>query len=280
MRCFLATALTAFFSFAWSDAEAATATGTFNVQVTIAPARKISRAFGVLLLPAWFAASDASAASLQAAPVLLEVVAPAAAATVTLRNNGAKPIATQVRVFRWIQEAGVERLEPTEDVVASPPAVELQPGEDYVARVVRVTKKPVEGEEAYRLFVDELPEAPQGRHTVNLVVRHSIPLFFDAPASSAPEAAWRVTQNGRAVSLSAVNGGDRRLRLASVRIGGAAGKSLSFGPGLVGYALGHSAMSWTAPRSRSVFRPGAKVTISGVTEAGPFNAQAVVQSAR
>jgi hypothetical protein len=57
MRYFLASALTAFFSFAWSDAEAATATGTFNVQVTIAPTRKISRAFGVLLLPAWFAAS-------------------------------------------------------------------------------------------------------------------------------------------------------------------------------------------------------------------------------
>jgi len=42
---------------------------------------------------------------------------------------------------------------------------------------VRVTKKPVEGEEAYRLFVDELPESPQGRRTVNLMVRHSIPLF-------------------------------------------------------------------------------------------------------
>jgi spore coat protein U-like protein len=36
MRCFLATALTAFFSFAWSDVKAATVTGTFNVQVTIA----------------------------------------------------------------------------------------------------------------------------------------------------------------------------------------------------------------------------------------------------
>jgi fimbrial chaperone protein len=161
-----------------------------------------------------------------------------------------------------------------------PPAVELQPAQDYVARVVRVTKKPVEGEEAYRLFIDELPEAPQGQRTVNLVVRHSIPLFFDAPGSSAPEAAWRVTQNGRAVSLSAANGGDRRLRLALVRIGEAAGKGISFGPGLVGYALGHSAMSWTAPGSRPVFRPGAKVTISGLTEAGPFNAQAVVQSAR
>jgi fimbrial chaperone protein len=280
MQYFLATALTAFFSFAGSDAEAATVTGTFDVQVTIAPTRKISRAFGVLLLPAWFAASGASAASLQVAPVLLEVVAPGAAATVTLRNNGDKPIATQVRVFRWIQEAGGERLEPTEDVVASPPAVELQPAQDYVARVVRVTKKPIAGEEAYRLFIDELPEAPQGRRTVSLVVRHSIPLFFDAPGSSAPEAAWRVTQNGHAVSLSAVNGGDRRLRLASVRIGDAAGKSISLGPGLVGYALGRSAMTWTAATSKPPFRPGAKVTISGLTEAGPFDAQAVVQSAR
>ncbi len=242
---------------------------------------KISRAFGVLLLPGWFAASGASAASLQAAPVLLEVVAPGATTTtVTLRNNGAKPIATQVRVFRWIQDAGLERLEPTEDVVASPPAIELQPAQDYVVRVVRVTKRPVEGEEAYRLFVDELPEAPQGQRTVNLVVRYAIPLFFDAPDSSAPEAAWRVTQNGHAVSLSAANGGDRRLRLASVRIGDGAGKSISFGPGLVGYALGRSAMTWTAPASKPLFRPGAKVTISGLTEAGPFNAQAVVQSAR
>lgn|GEM_PF-4313982 len=89
-----------------------------------------------------------------------------------------------------------------------------------------------------------------------------------------------MTQNGHAVSLSAANGGDRRLRLASVKIGEAAGKSISFGSGLLGYALGHSAMSWTVPGSRPVFRPGAKVTISGLTEAGPFNAQAVVQSAR
>jgi spore coat protein U-like protein len=36
MRYFLAALTAAFFSFAWSGAEAATATGSFNVQVTIA----------------------------------------------------------------------------------------------------------------------------------------------------------------------------------------------------------------------------------------------------
>jgi fimbrial chaperone protein len=74
-----------------------------------------------LLLPGCFAAGSACAASLQVAPVLLDIAAPAAAAMVTLRNTGATPIATQIRVFRWVQEEGRERLEPTADVVASPP---------------------------------------------------------------------------------------------------------------------------------------------------------------
>ncbi|MGH7490545.1 MAG: fimbrial biogenesis chaperone [bacterium] len=243
------------------------------------PDRTIPRALGALLLPCWLIASGASAASLQVAPVLLEVAAPGAATTLTLRNKGAKPITTQVRVFRWVQDSGRERLEPTEDVVASPPAAELRPAQDYVIRVVRVTTKAVEGEEPYRLFIDELPEPSQQQRTVNFIVRHAIPLLFGAPDTSAPDVKWRVTQSGRTISLSAANRGDRRVRLASVKISGGAGKSVSFGQGLLGYALGRSTMSWTAPASRPAFRPGAKVTVTGQAEEGPFDAQTVVQSA-
>jgi fimbrial chaperone protein len=230
------------------------------------------------LLPCCFAGGSAFAASLQVAPILLEVTSPGAATTLTLRNTGASPIATQIRVFRWIQEDGNERLEPTEDVVASPPAAELHPGQDYVVRVVRLTKSPVAGEEAYRLLIDELPEVSQRPRTVNFVVRHALPLFFDAPGSSAREAAWRVTQKGRVFSLTATNAGDRRIRLAAIKVGDGAGKSMSFGPGLAGYALGRSTISWTAV-SKPGFQPGAKVTITGQTEEGPFDAQVAVQSA-
>lgn len=239
----------------------------------------VSHACGVLFLAGFVAASSASAASLQVSPVLLEVTAPGATATVTLRNNGTRPIVTQVRVFRWIQEAGQERLEPTEDVVASPPAVELRPAQDYIIRVVRVTKSPVQGEEAYRLFLDELPEPPKHQRTVIFVVRHVIPLLFDALDTSLPDVKWQVTQNRRSISLNAENRGDRRFRLASVKISDGAGKNVSFGQGLVGYALGRSSMSWTVATPTSGFRPGAKVTITGQTEEGPFDAQAVVQSA-
>jgi fimbrial chaperone protein len=230
------------------------------------------------LVPCCFAAGSACAASLQVAPILLQVTAPGAATTATLRNTGSSPIATQIRVYRWIQEGGKERLEPTEDVVASPPAAELRPGQDYVVRIVRLAKSPVAGEEAYRLLIDELPEVSRSPRTVNFVVRHVLPLFFDAPGSSEHEASWRVTQKGHVVSLTATNAGDRRIRLASVNIGAGA-KSISFGPGLAGYALGHSSMSWTAAASGSGLQPGAKVTVTGQTEEGPFNAQVVVQKA-
>jgi hypothetical protein len=39
-------------------------------------------------------------------------------------------------------------------------------------------------------------------------------------------------------------------------------------------------MSWKLTTSKYAFAPGATVTISGQTEEGPFDAQAVVQSAR
>jgi fimbrial chaperone protein len=231
-----------------------------------------------LLLPGCFAAGSACAASLQVAPVLLDIAAPAAAAMVTLRNTGATPIATQIRVFRWVQEEGRERLEPTADVVASPPAAELRPGQDYVVRVVRLAKNAIAGEEAYRLLIDELPELSQRPRTVNFVVRHALPLFFAAPGRSASQVTWLVTQKGRVLSLTAVNAGDRRVRLASLRIAGGS-NTVSFGSGLAGYALSHSVMSWTAPASGRGLSPCAKVAITGQTEEGPFDAQAVVQKA-
>src|SRR5690242_18933580 len=93
----------------------------------------------------------APAGSLQVAPVGIEVAAPGAASSIKLRNEGATPINAQIRVFRWIQAKGEERLEPTGDVVASPPMVHIGPGAEFIVRLVRVTKQLVSAEESYRL---------------------------------------------------------------------------------------------------------------------------------
>ena len=94
------------------------------------------------------AAVPACAASLQASPVTVEIQTPASTSTVTLRNEGTSPLNAQIRVFRWTQVDGEEKLVTSEDVVASPPVVLLQAKADYTLRIVRVTKQAVSGEEA------------------------------------------------------------------------------------------------------------------------------------
>lgn len=222
--------------------------------------------------------SGAAATSLQVSPVRLEVIAPGATATVTLHNNGSRAISTQARIFRWVQDGDEDRLEQTDDVVVSPPAAELEPGQNYILRVVRVATRPVEGEESYRLLVDELPEEPSRSHAVSFVLRQSIPVLFDSADAAAPDVSFSVSQQGRFLSVKATNAGDKRLRLSSVKIRDAGGKTVLSDLGRVAYVLGRSSMTWKTP-AKAALRPGTKVTVDGVSEEGRFSAQAAIEAA-
>ena len=221
------------------------------------------------------------AASLHVEPVLLDVTAPGAASTVTLRNVAPTPINAQIRVFRWSQVDGQEKLEPTDDVVASPPAVTLAPNGNYIARIVRVAKRPLSGEENYRLFVDQLPDLAQSKNgTVNLIVRYSIPVFFGAPDKTSPALAWSLASAGGRVTVTARNSGDRRIRISALSLRDAQGRTVSFGDGLVGYALGRSTIRWTAPVGADGFAVSGSVSISAQGDIGPIHAVASVTPAR
>lgn len=224
-----------------------------------------------------FGVVQVRADSLQVQPALVDVLAPGAASTITLRNEGSTPSNVQIRVFRWSQVNGEESLQPTEDVVASPPAVTLLPGTDYVARIVRVAKRPVAPEEAYRMLVDELPDAGRAKTgTVKLLVRHSIPVFFGSPKRTPPAVDWTVSKQDGRLIVSARNRGGMRLRISALSLRDAGGHKISFGRGLVGYALGQSTMRWVAPVSGRKFAAKGSVSISAQGNDGEINAVAPV----
>jgi fimbrial chaperone protein len=220
----------------------------------------------------WLAA-PAHAASLQVAPVGLEILAPGAASTVKLHNQSASPINTQVRVFRWVQVDGQEKLEPTDDVVASPPMARLTAGADYTIRVVRVSKQPIEAEESYRLLIDELPDQKiQSNRVINLILRYSIPVFFRPADAEAAKLTWSIEQRNGKVQVSAANDGDRHVRLAGLAIRDRNGAGVSFGSGLTGYVLGHSRMHWVAPAATRKLALDSSVVISAIGDSGPIHA--------
>jgi fimbrial chaperone protein len=226
-------------------------------------------------LPCWIGV--AVAAQLRVEPVLLEMNAPAAAGTLALRNDEDSEVTVQTRVLRWSQNAGKEALEPTTEVVASPPAVTLAPGADYIVRVVRVSKQPVIREESYRIIVDQLPRMRrQQTRAVDLLIRQSIPVFFRERELKLPAVSWSISSDAGKLIVVASNSGDVRLRIASLRLKDSSGATISFGNGLVGYVLGQSSMSWVAPSNPRAFGSTGPVSITAETDKGPTHA--VVQS--
>ena len=212
-----------------------------------------------------------NAAALRVAPTTVEMIAPDSAAVFNLRNEAPRPLNVQVRVFRWSQEDGVETLQPTRDVVASPPSAQLSPGGDYVIRVVRVSKKPVRSEESYRVVIDELPDPSRRKAgTVSLVVRHVLPVFFRSPDAPGPDVEWRLSRSKGGLVLVAENKGGSRLRLSDVKLS-QGGSVIGQRKGLVGYVLGGTTMQWSIGRAREL--SSGSVTLSGKSDVGAINAK-------
>ena len=214
------------------------------------------------------APSPGDAAALRVSPILIDG-GEGANATITLRNRDDRPLNAQVRVFRWSQHDGVEDLQPTDAVVASPPIVTVGPREDYVVRLQRTTGEQPVAEEAYRVVIDELPNPDRQRNgTVAVVLRYIVPAFFFPADATQPRLKWSLARRDGRVVLVAENGGDKRIQLTdlAVRTGG---RSALVGKGLAGYVLGHSAREWPLAAKLSGLRGG---TVVAGSDHGSINA--------
>lgn len=194
-------------------------------------------------------AGSAQASGLQVAPVAVTLTAAKASDALTLSNVGDAPLHAQVRVYRWRQgENDGEVIEPTGDLVVSPPMIVLQPGGHQLVRVIRAGAAPDAGtpEATYRIVVDELPIAEGKGGGLNFVLRYSLPVFV-LPAGPAvePDLRWDLVELNGAIALQVANSGGRHAQVADVALVGADGTRTVLAPGLLGYALPGSTRTWT-----------------------------------
>jgi fimbrial chaperone protein len=234
-----------------------------------------------ILMTSMLAAGTASAALLQIEPILLEMNAPATAGSLTIRNDEDSAVSVQTRVFRWVQSNGYETLDPTTDVVASPPIVTLAPGADYTIRILRTATTVVQGEESYRLWVDQLPPSPRlVQSGVNILIRQSIPVFFQASQITRPNVSWALHLQAGRLLITAANSGDERLRIASLKLRDQTGTTASFGNGLVGYVLGRSSMTFIIADPPRGFGASGEVSVAATSDNGPIHAMVPLQTLR
>jgi fimbrial chaperone protein len=225
------------------------------------------------------AVASSHGAQLHVEPVLLEIDAPAAAAVLTLRNDDDSDAFVQTRVVRWSQSGDRESLDPTNEVVASPPSVKLAPHEDYVVRLVRVSRQPVINEESYRVIVDQLPTIRvRQTRAVQVLIRQSIPVFFRARDATVPEVSWSAYRVGTKLIVTGSNAGGMHLRIASLRLRATSGATTSLGNGLAGYVLGHATRNWTLPGGSTDFAAGGLVSVLANSDKGPVSAVVKLES--
>jgi len=151
-----------------------------------------------------------------------------------VENRGDESVLVQLRLFSWYQQDGDDQYIPQNDMVASPPMVEIPAGERQLMRLIRQTPAPQGVERAWRLIIDEVPSlAPVNTDNntstqagIKLQVRYSLPLFDygiglsseQGLAEVAKQLSWQVVREGGRQYLQIHNAGKRHARLTEVSL--------------------------------------------------------------
>ncbi|HAS1787169.1 molecular chaperone [Enterobacter pasteurii] len=183
----------------------------------------------------------ALAATLQVAPVTLDLQSGQRATAVYLTNSGKSAIHAQIRVYEWSQKNGKDVLAATEEVVSSPAMTSLAPGQQQLVRIIVMRPGLNEQEQSYRLVIDELPDAAAraaSPNAVHFLLRYSIPVFI-AGNQTAPVSrdALSCEQADTPATIRCYNAGNSHIRLSHLQALTASGQAVASIKGLAGYVL-------------------------------------------
>jgi len=209
---------------------------------------------------------QAVAASMNVNPVRLTLQKPGQSTELRIRNDGLEPISVEVTSWAWSQsEAGEDRLEPTDQILAVPPIFTLQAGKQQIVRVAFLGNAHSESERTFRLLATELapPSGPQGS-AVSMRVQLSLPIFVTAPGTSPkPEiqlVSTSTTREGTVVTLR--NSGNAHVKLRTLEVIGSQGTLPARGDRPVGqarYLLPGTTMEFLIPGDAGTLQ-GVRIT--------------------
>jgi len=122
-------------------------------------------------------------------PINPRIDAPASGTLVWVKNNSkSEAVVLQARVFLWRQADNNDQLIPQDELVVSPPIIEVKALAQQIFRVMNREGviQNVTQENSYRLLIDEVPkeERPQDS-LLRFQMRYSLPLFTGIPQNFA-----------------------------------------------------------------------------------------------
>jgi fimbrial chaperone protein len=186
-----------------------------------ASSRWVALLCGSVLSLALIPGDSQAAAQLSASPLLLRLPADKVAASLTLGNNGPKPVTVQADLLSWNQDNGQDTYAAASDLVVNPPLFSIAPGSVQVVRIGRLKRVPAPDRElAYRVKIAEIPSQEMGQNAIATVLQMTIPLFVP-PAKKGKGAVleWRArfSVDGKFV-LAVSNPGNEHAKVARLAL--------------------------------------------------------------
>lgn len=204
--------------------------------------------------------SIAVASEFSVTPIRADLKRGAMSETITVTNESSSRLRVAIKLMEWNQDdSGKDTLTESGDLVYFPRQMDIEPG---AKRLVRVGAKNPAGasERAYRLFIEEVPEAaqPGGPTAVTFYFRFGVPIFLPpAVPKPSPEVLEPTLQKGK-LSIVVKNSGSQHFRLNKLVITDGSGYSQEIAGW---YSLAGSTRTYTAEIPSDICRKASMFAI-------------------
>nr|WP_280868982.1 fimbria/pilus periplasmic chaperone [Herbaspirillum sp. LeCh32-8] len=232
----------------------------------------MARVWPIACLTAAGVCGAAHASNFEIAPVVLELSSSRTAGVVKIVNNDNHDVSLQLRAFEWNQSDSKDDLQPTQNLIISPPVFSLAPG---ASQVIRIVSKQLSGpnEIAFRMLIDEIPSAAEGA-TINFKFRISMPVFIAANATPKIQLDYTL-HAGKPAKLIVRNTGNRRSRLLDLAFTLPNGKKIVAPAGGNPYTLAGVTRQYLIDTDTPL-AAGSKVKMTATGDSGPIDTELTV----
>ena len=218
---------------------------------------------------AW--ACSALGGSLWVGPTRIELTREHPVAVLEVRNDNPAPTIVQVERMSWSQNGGTDGYAPTSLLIATPPVFELAAGATQTLRVALRDWQQLTAEEAFRIYVREVPRTPSGPSSgLHFALRVGVPVFASSPGAS-PHLQWalKATAGGQ-LALGAHNTGGHWAHVVRMEVRTAGGGQVLWRSSEAGYVIAGGERLWTGVSLPAV-QPGQELDLLAVTDAGELS---------
>lgn len=214
------------------------------------------------------------AGTFQVTPVRVELSAARATTALTVSNKGPAAVVIQLQSAAWAQLEGIDQYSASDDLIATPPIFTIQPGASQVVRVGLRRRPDADTELSYRLYLQEVPPAPElGFQGLQVALRIGIPVFVEPSTRTTAGLSFVAQKNAEdKITVVLKNTGKAHVQVTDFKLSlpgqaqAIATQQVSF------YLLPLQARSWILAHEPHKLLGAKTVHVTAYTDAGTMEA--------